>query len=415
MPTQSMSAERIIECYGGPVRRLMDAVPQQPIAPNMKAGSVTDDTEQAFVLAARLIEDHGRIDNDAYAQDLLRWEAKMKEKGIAGPARPIHPRPALQALAEGSTRSLPDDSAPRTERHARHPGRHRLHSRKRLAEEAWRSCVVTHNTMQGIESTTLVAAAVSLAIAGERGFLSKALAFVESQPPRGNWSAKASVVARVKMFMEWAVREDGSMSDGEFATILRRDCGTSVEANESVAAAFAIATRFFDKPTEALCFAASLGGTPTPSPRSPARCSAHGMVRTASTRICADRCCASSKTTIARPGPDGGGPVRPERTGGVKHGKRNGHFLGPGDRGPDHERRKNPPAGPGRIRRRSGHPCRGELQHAARRTPDGRRRPARRHPRHRPLADTIRRSSRAKAYGMSVPPTKASTPDSAWR
>ena len=129
-----------------------------------------------------------------------------------------------------------------------------------LAEEAWRSCVVTHNTMQGIESTTLVAAAVSLAIAGERGFLSKALAFGESQPPRGNWSAKASVVARVKMFMEWAVREDGSMSDGEFATILRRDCGTSVEANESVAAAFAIATRFFDKPTEALCFAASLGG-----------------------------------------------------------------------------------------------------------------------------------------------------------
>lgn len=54
----------------------MDAVPQQPIAPNMKAGSVTDDTEQAFVLATRLIEDHGRIDNDAYAQDLLRWRRR---------------------------------------------------------------------------------------------------------------------------------------------------------------------------------------------------------------------------------------------------------------------------------------------------------------------------------------------------
>ena len=97
MPTQSMSAERIIDCYGGPVRRLMDAVPQQPIAPNMKAGSVTDDTEQAFVLAARLIEDHGRIDNDAYAQDLLRWEAKMKEKGsldLLGPST----KAALQAL-----------------------------------------------------------------------------------------------------------------------------------------------------------------------------------------------------------------------------------------------------------------------------------------------------------------------------
>lgn len=260
MPTQSMSAERIIECYGGPVRRLMDAVPQQPIAPNMKAGSVTDDTEQAFVLAARLIEDHGRIDNDAYAQDLLRWEAKMKEKGsldLLGPST----KAALQALAEGVDPELTGRFGTTNGGAMRAtpvgiafiPG-------NALAEEAWRSCVVTHNTMQGIESTTLVAAAVSLAIAGERGFLSKALAFVESQPPRGNWSAKASVVARVKMFMEWAVREDGSMSDGEFATILRRDCGTSVEANESVAAAFAIATRFFDKPTEALCFAASLGG-----------------------------------------------------------------------------------------------------------------------------------------------------------
>lgn len=166
MPTQSMSAERIIECYGGPVRRLMDAVPQQPIAPNMKAGSVTDDTEQAFVLAARLIEDHGRIDNDAYAQDLLRWEAKMKEKGsldLLGPST----KAALQALVEGVDPELTGRFGTTNGGAMRAtpvgiafiPG-------NALAEEAWRSCVVTHNTMQGIESTTLVAAAVSLAIAG---------------------------------------------------------------------------------------------------------------------------------------------------------------------------------------------------------------------------------------------------------
>lgn len=173
MPTQSMSAERIIECYGGPVRRLMDAVPQQPIAPNMKAGSVTDDTEQAFVLAARLIEDHGRIDNDAYAQDLLRWEAKMKEKGsldLLGPST----KAALQALAEGVDPELTGRSGTTNGGAMRAtpvgiafiPG-------NALAEEAWRSCVVTHNTMQGIESTTLVAAAVSLAIAGSEASFRK--------------------------------------------------------------------------------------------------------------------------------------------------------------------------------------------------------------------------------------------------
>ena len=212
-----------------------------------------------LVLAARLIEDHGRIDNDAYAQDLLRWEAKMKEKGsldLLGPST----KAALQALAEGidpeltgrfgttnggAMRATPvaSPSFPETlgrgglaflRGDAQHHAGHRIdHAGGRRREPRHR---------------------------GGARLLSKALAFVESQPPRGNWSAKASVVARVKMFMEWAVREDGSMSDGEFATILRRDCGTSVEANESVAAAFAIATRFFDKPTEALCFAASLGG-----------------------------------------------------------------------------------------------------------------------------------------------------------
>ena len=59
---------------------------------------------------------------------------------------------------------------------------------------------------------------------------------MESQPPRGNWSAKASVVARVKMFMEWAVREDGSMSDGEFATILRRDAASLGGDTDTIAA-----------------------------------------------------------------------------------------------------------------------------------------------------------------------------------
>lgn len=51
MPTQSMSAADIRRYYGGSITRLVNAVPQQPIAPNMKAGAVTDDTEQAFVLA----------------------------------------------------------------------------------------------------------------------------------------------------------------------------------------------------------------------------------------------------------------------------------------------------------------------------------------------------------------------------
>ena len=87
-----------------------------------------------------------------------------------------------------------------------------------------------------------------------------AVEFVRKLPQRGNWSAKASVLARVQYFMNWAEADGCRLNDNEFAAALQRDCGTSVESNESVAAAFAIAARFFDDPTHALCFAASIGG-----------------------------------------------------------------------------------------------------------------------------------------------------------
>lgn len=260
MPTQSMSAADIRRYYGGSITRLVNAVPQQPIAPNMKAGAVTDDTEQAFVLAQRLIEDGGHLDNARYARDLLQWEADMKAKGsldLLGPST----KAALRKLTEGvslektgrfgttnggAMRATPVGIAFR-------PG-------EALADAAWRSCVVTHNTVQGIESTTLVASAVSFAIEGERDFLHRAVNFVQALPQRGNWSPKASVLARVRHFMDWVEQDGRKVGDDEFALTLQRDCGTSVESNESVAAAFAIATRFFDDPTRALCFAASIGG-----------------------------------------------------------------------------------------------------------------------------------------------------------
>ena len=105
----------------------MNAVPQQPIAPNMKAGAVTDDTEQAFVLARRLIDDNGCIDNTRYAHDLLQWEAAMKAKGsldLLGPST----KAALQKLTEGV--SLEETGRfGTTNGNACHAGGHRIPSR----------------------------------------------------------------------------------------------------------------------------------------------------------------------------------------------------------------------------------------------------------------------------------------------
>lgn len=263
MPTQSMSYHDIVHYYGGPIHELRDAVAEQPIAPNMTAGAVTDDTEQAFLLAHRLIEGHGELDNLAYAHDLLDWEADMQARGsldLLGPST----KTALAALAAGT----PIDQTGRTG--TTNGGAMRAAPigiafspnapDRLLARMARESCIVTHNTVQGIQATTLVAAAVSFGVGGITDPLHHAVAYVQTLPQHGAWSAKASVLARVTHFVDWAFGKGSRLDDDEFAAVLRRDCGTSVEANESVAAAFAIAARFEDRPTEALCFAASLGG-----------------------------------------------------------------------------------------------------------------------------------------------------------
>ncbi|NEG69759.1 ADP-ribosylglycohydrolase family protein [Bifidobacterium choloepi] len=295
MPTQSMSPAQIDQYYGGPVTKLMDAVPEQPIAPNMPAGSVTDDTEQAFVLANRLINDNKtlisdetdvharldapaavidtgglampprpRLDNDRYAKDLLVWEAAMKARGsldLLGPST----KAALQALTEG----VPIDETGRygttnggAMRAAPIGIAFSMKAPDRLlAKMAQESCLVTHNTTQGIEATTLVAAAVSLGMGGDDDPLAHALEYVAGLPGRGYWSPKASVLARTRYFLEWSRSSAATaLDDDQFAAALRVDCGTSVEANESVPAAFATAARFMTNPTRALCFAASLGG-----------------------------------------------------------------------------------------------------------------------------------------------------------
>ena len=61
MPTQSMSRAQIVDRYGV-ITDFVDAAPDQPIAPSMLAGSVTDDTEQAVLVGELLVDGGGHIE-----------------------------------------------------------------------------------------------------------------------------------------------------------------------------------------------------------------------------------------------------------------------------------------------------------------------------------------------------------------
>ncbi|WEV42777.1 ADP-ribosylglycohydrolase family protein [Bifidobacterium sp. ESL0682] len=240
----------------------MDAIANQPIAPSMAAGSVTDDTEQALLVAELIAEGKGHIDPQRLATSLLDWEDDMKRRGsldLLGPSTKL----ALEQVRNGAdiTQTGRTGTTNGAAMRVTPVGIAHDASRPSFADYVYESCRVTHNTVPGFQSALLVAAAVSFGIAGEgvRDALGDAVRLAAGTPcQKAAWSPKASVVSRVNLALDFA-RETGD-DDDRFADTLRDEFGTSVESNESVATVFALAYRYADEPLKALLTAANIGG-----------------------------------------------------------------------------------------------------------------------------------------------------------
>ena len=267
MPTQAMSPEQIRAVYGR-ITGLVDGDASQPYAPGMPAGSVTDDTEQALLVASLLIRGRGsssgRVALNAveFAHALLAWEDSMIERGsldLLGPStkaaleRVRAGEEPLTVGGEGTTngaamRVTPIGIAVSTE------------DPEAFAEAVWSSCRVTHATRQGFQSAALVAAAVSLGIDAARSpsldlrsLLWKALTYVESLPARGAWTPEPDVVAATRRAMQLAANPASSSLE-----CLVEQVGTSVASAHAIPMAFALLAR--DPSPRALLDAANLGG-----------------------------------------------------------------------------------------------------------------------------------------------------------
>ena len=266
MPTQAMSPQQIRAVYGT-VTGLVDADASQPYAPGMAAGSVTDDTEQALLVASLLVAGRGssaRVTLDAheFAHALLAWEDSMIERGsldLLGPStkaaleRVRGGEDPLAVGGEGTTngaamRVTPIGIAVSTA------------DPEAFADAVWSSCRVTHATRQGFQSAALVAAAVSLGIDSARStapdlraLLWKAVTFVDSLPARGAWTPDPGVIAATRRAMQLAANPASSALE-----CLAQQVGTSVASAHSIPMAFALLAR--DPSPQALLDAANLGG-----------------------------------------------------------------------------------------------------------------------------------------------------------
>ena len=267
MPTQAMCPEQIRAVYGQ-ITGLVDADASQPYAPGMPAGSVTDDTEQALLVASLLVRGRGsssgRVALNAveFAHSLLAWEDSMIERGsldLLGPST----KAALERVRAGADplsvggagttngaamRVTPIGIAVSTA------------DPEAFAEAVWSSCRVTHATRQGFQSAALVAAAVSMGIDAARSpsldlrsLLWKAVTYVDSLPERGAWTPDPDVVAATRRAMQLAVNPASSSLE-----CLVEQVGTSVASAHAIPMAFALLTR--DPSPRALLDAANIGG-----------------------------------------------------------------------------------------------------------------------------------------------------------
>ena len=267
MPTQEMSPEQIRAVYGR-ITGLVDGDASQPYAPGMPAGSVTDDTEQALLVASLLVRGRsassGRVALDAgeFAHALLAWEDSMIERGsldLLGPStkaaleRVRAGEDPLTVGGEGTTngaamRVTPIGIAVSTA------------DPEAFADAVWSSCQVTHATRQGFQSAALVAAAVSLGIDWETPspsdmttLLWKAVSYVDSLPERGAWTPDPDVVAATRRAMQLVANPASSSLE-----CLVEQVGTSVASAQAIPMAFALLAR--DPSPQALLDAANIGG-----------------------------------------------------------------------------------------------------------------------------------------------------------
>ncbi|WP_109477140.1 ADP-ribosylglycohydrolase family protein [Paraburkholderia sp. C35] len=262
MPTQSLSRVDIQQRYGR-ITRLLDSDADQPIAPNMSAGSITDDTEQAVLVAQLLVDGHGTIEPREFAQRLIEWEAQMKARGsldLLGPST----RRATQAILDGEDVMLAgrfgttNGAAMRVTPVGIAAS---IANPEGFIDAVVGSCVVTHNTTLGIASAAAVAAAVSAGIDGASlpDALAHGAAFADRGEQRGFWVAGARIGARLR----WAADLTTHITGDALADYLYDVVGTSVASQESVVAAFALAHDAAHHGTDittSLATAASLGG-----------------------------------------------------------------------------------------------------------------------------------------------------------
>lgn len=239
MPTQMLSRPQITARYGSVLDGFHPAAPDHPLAAGMSAGSVTDDTEQALLLAGLLVDSGGRIEPAELARRLVAWENSMRERGsldLLGPStkQAVDLVLAGADIAEAGRYGTTNGAAMRITPVGIAFGCADLEA---LVDRVVEASRLTHDTGVALAGAAAVAAGVSAGIDGAdvAGALNIAEQAATIAAARGHWVAAADVSARIR----WAVDLVDDLTPEQACERVYTLVGTSLATQESVPAAFA--------------------------------------------------------------------------------------------------------------------------------------------------------------------------------
>ena len=255
MPSQTLSRVDIVRHYGK-IADFVAPFDDHPVSHGLSAAEVTDDTEQTLLLAARLINGNGTLDETLWAEDLIAWEADVRKRGLRDLLGPST-KAALEAMLSGTT---PAEAG----RHGTTNGAAMRiapvgvatpsSSLNTLVDQVELACRLTHNTGEAIAAAAAVASVISSGIDGLSfdAALSRALKAAELGQKRGYAEGNRQISRNISEAVAYART---GVSVEKFVDKV----GTSVASHEAIPAAFGVVILAGGDPWKATLIAANIG------------------------------------------------------------------------------------------------------------------------------------------------------------
>lgn len=246
--------------FNGWIEELVPAPDDHPVHTGLKAGQVTDDTQQAMALAQTIIAD-GQITIDSAAKAIVAWYEQIDgdNSPYVGPST----RRSVSALKAGAA---PQQAGLRGDTNGGamricpigliHPG-----NPEAAVADAVIACTPTHFTDVALSGACAVAAAIAQALAPNttlEEIIDVATRGAESGLRNGTPWYGASVARKIDFAVQLAT--DASLSEQERLQNLYDFIGSTLAPADSVPCAFGIVAMANGNPVETAIYAAALSG-----------------------------------------------------------------------------------------------------------------------------------------------------------